>query len=343
MNPAHWRVCLGFALILGLRPEAGAQGPRTPPVTGATPSITAPALVSHVVPPYPQIAQSARVEGVVELAVRLAADGRVADVRVNRSQPLLDQAAIDALRQWRFAPSSDKSASVVVEFRFSLHEPSRYPRPAAFRQPLPSWIPENFAFVYKYECGQTAVEIDSIERTVTNARGYPRAAQRFAFSFDREQASEVFITLVGAGFFDAALDRGRDSYEEGGRSTWREAAPVESGLERETDRIISTIAAEAPVYVVNDRRVVKLTAGDLVRHGIAWRASFDVRVMTPPALRVLHTLRVRRGDRWTETRWVEPHYRHPPEHVKELAIAGHRIRALVKNNLSNVATRPRCL
>jgi protein TonB len=56
-------------------------------------------------PVYPAIAQSARVSGVVVLEAVIAEDGSVRDVRVLRSIPLLDQAAIDAVRQWRFTPT----------------------------------------------------------------------------------------------------------------------------------------------------------------------------------------------------------------------------------------------
>jgi protein TonB len=56
-------------------------------------------------PAYPAIAQSARVEGVVILEAVIDAQGRVESVRVLRSIALLDQAAADAVRQWRFTPT----------------------------------------------------------------------------------------------------------------------------------------------------------------------------------------------------------------------------------------------
>ena len=342
MNPARYLISAGIALVFGLRPAVNAQSPGQSATVGVASVGVAPTLVSHVPPAYPQIAQSAQVEGLVELSATISAEGRVTDVRVNLSQPLLDQAAIDAFRQWRYAPTSGPPATVIVAFRFSLNQPSRYPRPAIYREPLPSWIPENFAFVYKYQCGRTAVEIDSIDRTVTNADGSPPAARSLAFGFDREQASEVFTMLVSAGFFDRASDHEHDSYSEGVRSTWREVGPVDPGIELAADRITTTISTNAPDSIVNDR-VVTMSLVDLVTWGIAWRASFDVRVMPPPPIRVLHTLRVRRGDRWMETRWVEPPYRRPPAHVKELVIAGKRIRAFVNRNLVAAAARPGCL
>ena len=58
-----------------------------------------------VAPVYPPIAQSARVQGVVILETLIGANGRVEDARILRSIPLLDQAALDAVRQWEFTPT----------------------------------------------------------------------------------------------------------------------------------------------------------------------------------------------------------------------------------------------
>jgi TonB family protein len=64
-----------------------------------------PKLIKHVPPVYPSIAQSARIQGIVVLEIRIEADGRVSKARVMRSIPLLDRAAIDAVMQWQFEPA----------------------------------------------------------------------------------------------------------------------------------------------------------------------------------------------------------------------------------------------
>lgn len=64
----------------------------------------APTLVERVAPEYPPIAVQARVQGVVILEAVVDLYGRVEDVRVLRSIPLLDKAAITAVRQWRYSP-----------------------------------------------------------------------------------------------------------------------------------------------------------------------------------------------------------------------------------------------
>jgi len=77
-----------------------------------------------VSPRYPPTAQAARVEGMVVLDAVIDATGRVNDVRVTRSIPLLDQAAIDAVRQWRFTPTllngEPVSILLTVTVRFTL-------------------------------------------------------------------------------------------------------------------------------------------------------------------------------------------------------------------------------
>jgi protein TonB len=61
--------------------------------------------VKNVNPVYPSIAQSARVQGVVIIEATIGVDGRVQDTKVLRSIPLLDQAAVDAVRQWTYTPT----------------------------------------------------------------------------------------------------------------------------------------------------------------------------------------------------------------------------------------------
>lgn len=64
-----------------------------------------PQRTRYVTPAYPAIAREAHVSGVVILEAVIGEDGAVRDVRVLRSIPLLDQAAIDAVRQWQFTPT----------------------------------------------------------------------------------------------------------------------------------------------------------------------------------------------------------------------------------------------
>jgi protein TonB len=91
---------------LNLVPEPPPPPPPTPraPVRPGG-DLRTPTRIRNVQPVYPAIAQSARVEGVVILEAVIGTDGKVRDVRVLRSIPLLDQAALDAVRQWEYTPS----------------------------------------------------------------------------------------------------------------------------------------------------------------------------------------------------------------------------------------------
>ena len=67
--------------------------------------IQAPTKILHVNPIYPSIALAARKEGLVILEALIAEDGTVRDVKVLRPAPLFDEAALTAVRQWRFTPT----------------------------------------------------------------------------------------------------------------------------------------------------------------------------------------------------------------------------------------------
>src|SRR5262245_60390547 len=77
-------------------------------------SITEPKLIKKVPPVYPPIAQTAGVTGVVIVELLVDFDGTVSDAKVLRSIPLLDQAALDAVRQWVFTPTLLNGAPVQV-------------------------------------------------------------------------------------------------------------------------------------------------------------------------------------------------------------------------------------
>ena len=86
-------------------------------------AIRPPLKIVDAKPVYPDTARAGNVEGVVILDVRISGDGSVEDARVVRSIPMLDDAAIAAVRQWRFEPTLlngepvDVVMTVTVDFR----------------------------------------------------------------------------------------------------------------------------------------------------------------------------------------------------------------------------------
>ncbi len=92
-------------------------------------TIKPPAKVKDVRPVYPAVAQGAKVQGVVIIEAVIGEDGRVRAARVMRSIPLLDEAAMEAVRQWEFTPTllNDAAVPVVmtVTVNFTLSDSSK--------------------------------------------------------------------------------------------------------------------------------------------------------------------------------------------------------------------------
>jgi protein TonB len=74
----------------------------------------APVKVFHVDPVYPVVAQSARIQGVVILEATIDALGNVQSIKVLRPLQMLDRAASEAVRQWRYEPGELNGVKVPV-------------------------------------------------------------------------------------------------------------------------------------------------------------------------------------------------------------------------------------
>ena len=94
-------------------PPASTAYPATAPVRVGG-NIRMPAKIYDARPVYPQEALAARVTGVVIIEATIGADGRVTDTKVLRGSRLLDAAATDAVRQWRFEPTLVNGVAVPV-------------------------------------------------------------------------------------------------------------------------------------------------------------------------------------------------------------------------------------
>ncbi len=83
-----------------------------------------PRLIQRVEPVYPEIARESRVQGTVILEATTDTYGRVVAVRVLRSVPLLDAAAVEAVRQWVYEPmvvnGRPRGVVFTVTLRFEL-------------------------------------------------------------------------------------------------------------------------------------------------------------------------------------------------------------------------------
>lgn len=88
-------------------------------------AVREPRKVHHVAPAYPSIARAARREGTVILEVTITRDGNVGSARVLRSADIFDDAALDAVRQWRYTATTLNGVPVdvtmTVTVRFTLN------------------------------------------------------------------------------------------------------------------------------------------------------------------------------------------------------------------------------
>jgi periplasmic protein TonB len=102
-------------------PPPPPSAPKPLPVGG---SIREPRKLVHVAPIYPEFARQARAQGVVVIEAILDATGKVESLKVLSSQPLLDNAAVQAVRQWRYTPTELNGVPVpvlmTITVRFSL-------------------------------------------------------------------------------------------------------------------------------------------------------------------------------------------------------------------------------
>src|SRR6185369_701353 len=102
--------------------------PDAPPPTQAVRvggQIKEPKKLKNVNPTYPDIAKQARVQGVVILECTISPQGKVSEVKILRGIPLLDAAAIEAVKQWVYTPTLLNGVpvpvimTVTVNFRLS--------------------------------------------------------------------------------------------------------------------------------------------------------------------------------------------------------------------------------
>jgi periplasmic protein TonB len=78
-------------------------------------------LIHDVAPTYPPEAGRARIQGTVVLWAVIGKDGSVEDVRVESGLPILAQAAIDAVKQWRYKPYLLNGEPVEVDSRITIN------------------------------------------------------------------------------------------------------------------------------------------------------------------------------------------------------------------------------
>ena len=89
-------------------------------------NVTAARVLNRVNPVYPPLARQTRISGTVRLHAIIAKDGTVQQLEVMSGHPLLVQAALDAVRQWRYQPTllngEPVEVDTTVDVIFSLNQ-----------------------------------------------------------------------------------------------------------------------------------------------------------------------------------------------------------------------------
>jgi protein TonB len=82
-------------------------------------------VIHRVEPLYPELARRAHIGGVVSLEGVIGTDGRIRELKVLSGHPLLTKAALDAVSQWRYRPTTlngdpvEVIAPIIVTFRLN--------------------------------------------------------------------------------------------------------------------------------------------------------------------------------------------------------------------------------
>jgi protein TonB len=107
------RICKLFVLVAALTAAFASFGTTS---AGAQDALDR-KVKSKVAPVYPEIARKMNLAGVVKIELVVAPSGVVKETKVIGGNPILVNAAVDAVKKWKFETASDESVGV-VEFKF---------------------------------------------------------------------------------------------------------------------------------------------------------------------------------------------------------------------------------
>ena len=123
-NVATWEppngVPGGDDKVFNSQPMPRVVHPDVPKSLHVPSTVAAGLLLRKVVPPYPPLGKAMHVQGTVVLAATIAKDGTIANLRVVSVPAVLQQAALDAVRQWLYRPYLLNGAPVDVETQVNV-------------------------------------------------------------------------------------------------------------------------------------------------------------------------------------------------------------------------------
>jgi protein TonB len=120
---------IAFDVVIAFTPEGDGEvisqgAARLSSPDADSPQATPATKVKHVIPVYPPAAREAKISGIVILEVEIGVEGFVQEARVVRSIPELDDAALEAVKQWEYTPrrvdGEPMPVKMTVTIQFSL-------------------------------------------------------------------------------------------------------------------------------------------------------------------------------------------------------------------------------
>lgn len=113
----------------GVLGGVGTVAPPKPKQTGPLRvggNVQAAKLINRITPIYPPLARQTRISGTVRLHAIISKDGTIQQLEVVSGHPLLQQAALDAVRQWRYQPTllngEPVEVDTTIDVIFSLNQ-----------------------------------------------------------------------------------------------------------------------------------------------------------------------------------------------------------------------------
>jgi len=95
--------------------------PKTPSRIVVGGNVQAASLIKQPKPNYPPLAKQARISGTVKLAAIIAKDGTIQDLKVISGHPLLIPAALEAVKQWVYKPTTLNGEAVEVSTQIDVN------------------------------------------------------------------------------------------------------------------------------------------------------------------------------------------------------------------------------
>jgi len=168
-------------------PTAAASAGASAPVRAGG-DVREPTKIKDVTPIYPRDALFAKIGGTVILEAVIGKDGRVRSLRIVRSLPGLDEAALDAVSQWEYAPTLVSSVPVDVLLTISVNFTTTAPG-----GPAPRMFGERGA------AGAPAFTIKQDAKTLKITRTMPSGSATITYRLDSKESKNKLVATPADG------------------------------------------------------------------------------------------------------------------------------------------------